>query len=58
MKLDSFFLASRRQREELGATAAEYVLMLSGIVLALVAATVLLGSRMSDVFDSLTTTLF
>ena len=44
--------------KERGATAAEYALMISGIALALVGATVWLGTKLSDAYGTITSALF
>ena len=47
-------LAMRNQSKELGATAAEYALLISGIAVVLVTATIALGTRLEDAYDLLT----
>lgn len=48
----------RVRRAEGGATATEYALMITGIAVALVAATVLMGGRLAAALDLAAQTLF
>ena len=47
-----------RSVNEQGATATEYALLISGIALTLVAATALLGGKLSDALELMSTAMF
>lgn len=53
MRLLGLLVALSDRRTERGATATEYALLISGIALVLVGATVFLGERLSAAFTTL-----
>ena len=58
MSIFSFLIRGLVAEKEQGATVAEYALMISGIAVALVGATLFLGSRLSIAFDTMRSALF
>ena len=58
MKFLGMLVHGPSKQLEYGATATEYALMISGIALALYAATIFLGGRLAVAFQTLTDTIF